>query len=134
MDFKSLNKLGSNMFTPPKYIKEECEGYDLFCNPKLFRVSSFKECFDTLDNGKASIAKESYFQKVVKNFKILPCLDLISYPQCSEYCNWHKNFFAKWSMKDFITLMSFAQPQRKLTKLVTTSQKKLAGKNYQCNT
>ena len=128
MDFKSLNKMGSDMYTPPKHIQEECGDFDLFCNSEFKRVSSFKECFDKFTNDKTSKTEESYYHKVIKDYRILPCLDMKSYPECSEYCNWHKEFFDKWFMEDFMTVMSFAQPQRKLTKTVTPTQNKLAGK------
>ena len=128
MDYKLLNKMGYDMYTPTKYIQEECGDFDLFCNPKLQQVSSFKECFDKSTKEETSIAEQSYYRKVIQDYRILPCLDLKSYSECSEYCNWHKDFFGKWSMADFMTIMSFAQPQRKLTKSVTPFQKKFAGR------
>ena len=44
---------------------------------------------------------------------IFPCNEIGKYPQCSEYCMWHKNYFSKWTKKDFSTIMRYALPQRK---------------------
>ena len=56
-----------------------------------------------------------------------PCLNASRYAKCNVYCNWHKTYFNDWPKEDFITLMRYAMPQRKMNMSRTTpSEKKLA--------
>ena len=128
MDHRSLNKLGEDMYTPSKLIEEDCEIYDIFCDQILKRVSAFQNCFKTFNNEDRD---DGFYHHTlinsIHNHKVLPCLSLTDNSECTEYCNWHRSFFEKWSMKEFITMMTFALPQRKLSKLVFASEQNLAG-------
>ena len=55
-----------------------------------------------------------------------PCLNMTKYPQCSRYCNWHSKYFKEWPKDEFITLMKYALPQRKLSLTSTLPEIELA--------
>ena len=66
-----------------------------------------------------------------KYLEASPCLNISLFPQCNSYCNWHKVFFNKFPKNEFITIMKYALPQRKLSldsNLV--SEKKIAKKIF----
>ena len=62
---------------------------------------------------------EGYYDSIVvpqntfENFSS-PCKDLDEYEICSVYCKWHAKFIDDWEKEDFLTLMKFAIPQRKM--------------------
>ena len=61
-----------------------------------------------------------------------PCENLDVYSTCSEYCKWHKKFFEDWKREDFLTMMKFATPQRRILLKPSTPDKerKLAEKLF----
>ena len=59
--------------------------------------------------------------------QVLPCKDLTDYPECSDYCNWHKQYIQKTEKDELLSIMRYAQPQRKITLDLTKEELKLAG-------
>ena len=60
-----------------------------------------------------------------------PCRDLEHYPSCTEYCIWHKNLFESIDRKEFLTIMRYGSPQRKIIlDAVETHEKNLAIKLF----
>ena len=49
-----------------------------------------------------------------KDMEPSPCLNLKKFPKCSHYCTLHKQFFEKTPLREFIMLMKYAIPQRKI--------------------
>ena len=43
-----------------------------------------------------------------------PCLNVTQHPECIDYCTWHNNYFSTVKMHNFMTLIRYALPQRKL--------------------
>ena len=43
-----------------------------------------------------------------------PCSNLTKFPKCNNYCTWHKNFFENIPRDEFLTIMNYALPQRKI--------------------
>ena len=43
-----------------------------------------------------------------------PCSNLTKFPKCNHYCTWHKNFFENIPNHEFLTIMNYALPQRKI--------------------
>ena len=76
-----------------------------------------------------------YYDKVIvaknrfENFSS-PCKDLDKYQFCSVYCKWHAQFIKDWSKQDFLTLMKFATPQRKILLKASSPEIKLAEKLF----
>ena len=50
----------------------------------------------------------------LKYLKPSPCLNLKKTSKCSQYCTWHKHFFEDMPKREFLTLMTYARPQRKI--------------------
>ena len=89
--------------------------------PKTFD-SSFLPCLKIISekivrSDHLTYAEKSAFS-INDNFQhlpILPCNNLIQYPECTNYCHWHKNYFKQWPREEFLTIMRYALPQRKLS-------------------
>ena len=43
-----------------------------------------------------------------------PCLNLTKFPKCNHYCTWHKKLFEDMPKNDFLTIMKYGLPQRKI--------------------
>ena len=62
---------------------------------------------------------------------IHPCKDLEHFPSCTQYCSWHKRFFESIDRKEFLTVMKYGSPQRKIIlDAVETYEKNLAIKLF----
>ena len=81
---------------------------------------SIKECIEdvrssTFDNDSTL---EIYIDKEIGNsaryMKSSPCLNLKFFPKCDYYCTWHKNFFDHIPKDEFLSIMNYALPQRKI--------------------
>ena len=60
-----------------------------------------------------------------------PCLaNNTSYKSCNNYCKWHNTYFKELNKTDFITLMKYAIPQRKLSLSLTQAEQELAKKIF----
>ena len=64
-----------------------------------------------------------------------PCLETEKYPQCNVYCNWHKKVLQRFTKKEFLTIMKYSLPQRKvifgeMSKEEISLVKKLFGETY----
>ena len=80
------------------------------------------------------MGKNSFYDQIMKTEDFMhatyPCSleEKENYPECKEYCNWHKDFFGKWSRNNFLTVMRYALPQRKLNlEPIEPNEKELAG-------
>ena len=49
-----------------------------------------------------------------KYMKPSPCFNLTKFPKCNQYCRSHRHFFEKVKNSEFLTIMKYAMPQRKL--------------------
>ena len=93
---------------------------------------SFKFCFEKVADQIPNMGKNSFYDQIMKTedfiHAIYPCLEEENYPECKEYCNWHKDFFGKWSRNNFLSVMRYALPQRKLNlEPIIPNEKELAG-------
>ena len=97
-----LNKIPSFVAYPPSLI-------DL--------KTSFVSCFKTVTNNNSDIG-ENFFHdqefETQENKHSLPCMNLTQYPECIDYCTWHKKLFSGWKKEEFLTVMRYGMPQRKV--------------------
>ena len=79
----------------------------------------FEECLKSVESAKFDHGNEvSFVEEKIISFKYLepsPCLNISQFPKCNDYCKWHNSFFKAWPKDEFITLMKYALPQRKLS-------------------
>ena len=96
---------------PPELVPIDFQGNSLYT-----ANSTFKQCFIRISNeeilvqddkGPLAHNPDSYVPK-------LPCNDQNQYPECIDYCQWHKKLFNDWTREEFLTVMRYAIPQRKL--------------------
>ena len=76
----------------------------------------FLKCLRNISN-EISITNENDFLDQVNIQKFMnksPCLELNRYPECSTYCKWHNDLFTSQGMTEFLTVMRYALPQRKI--------------------
>ena len=57
-----------------------------------------------------------------------PCRNLEKNPRCIEYCNWHEKTFKEWKKDEFLTVMRYALPQRKM--ILDAIATAIASENY----
>ena len=73
---------------------------------------------------------ELFFKEEVNPWNYIepsPCLDNTTrYESCNNYCKWHNTYFKELNKNDFITLMKFSTPQRKLSLSSTQAEEELA--------
>ena len=73
---------------------------------------------------------ELFFKEKVNPWNYVepsPCLDTTtSYKSCNNYCKWHNTYFKELNKDEFITLMKFSMPQRKLSLSSTQAEQELA--------
>ena len=81
-----------------------------------------------------NMGKNSYYDEIMKTedfmYTTYPCSleKEENFSECREYCKWHKDFFEKWSRNNFLTVMRYALPQRKLNlEPIEPNEKELAG-------
>ena len=118
----------------PNFDKELWEPPASLMGNKISFVSCFKEIAGNKLNFKDrfTFVEESSSQKF---FHESPCRALDKYPQCKEYCNWHWNLINGMKREEFLTIMSYALPQRTMATLTSNQQyeknlaKKLFGPN-----
>ena len=94
---------------------------------------SLRSCILEMSSGsetKPDLFLGKQFEIFTKYLEPSPCYNVSSYPQCKAYCNWHYKYFKEWPKDDFITLMKFALPQRKLTLASTKAEGELAKKLF----
>ena len=96
--------------------------YDPINYPLVIMENSFNDCIKKAADEELDIDEFEYFKKkkIFQNFnpKVeipnLPCLNLSHYKECVEYCQWHKNIFKEWEKGEYLAVMRYALPQRKL--------------------
>ena len=95
---------------------------------------SFKFCFEKVADQIPNMGKNSYYDEIMKTedfmYTTYPCSleKEENFSECREYCKWHKDFFEKWSRNNFLTVMRYALPQRKLNlEPIERNEKELAG-------
>ena len=133
-DFKELHQVDA-LSTPISYTEPiTCEWWDWSCIPSAGeRYSSYEDCFEEVrnktdhENGLDKFKFKGAEVKSKISFQYSPCLQLNEYPSCSEYCSWHKEFIQNISKEEFLLIMSYANPQRKITRDSILLEKKLAG-------
>ena len=113
MDYREITKnttfqkwdSGSFFYEPPESL--------------ISMKKSFVTCFRSVGNYTSeNFQFENNFDEILiteKYMKKSPCSELTKYSQCKEYCNWHKDVFNKWSREEFLTVMRYSMPQRKLS-------------------
>ena len=82
--------------------------------------SSLKACFEDVkansfmdkSTGQMYINKE--LENSAKYMEPSPCLNETKFPKCHHYCTWHKSFFKDFPKIDFLTIMKYGLPQRKI--------------------
>ena len=78
--------------------------------------------------------ENTYYEKGINSKGLSytnPCMNVQQYPKCSNYCLWHKFFFAETTKEDFLTIMKYALPQRKiLQNQISQYEQKLAEKIF----
>ena len=80
-DFKNLNLL-----KPYELINHQVD------------LKAIEECYNGL---KTEPEKEQKFKKVKSKlnfFNPSPCFNLTNHPNCTTFCNWHKDAFAEWNI------------------------------------
>ena len=117
-DFRELSEKHSTSFS-----------YGHFSRMNLKKT--FTICFDDVANQKKSIEQDSYYETTLEhslNFSaLLPCLNLEKYSSCREYCKWHIEYSKDIPKKEFLTIMKYAMPQRKIiSNLFKSGEKDLA--------
>ena len=101
---------------------------DDFFDNDLGVEESLRSCISNVTSDVFSNEAQNFLTEKIKYAKYLqpsPCLDMSKYPQCSQYCNWHSRYFKEYG-DEFITLMKYASPQRKLSLTSTLSEIELA--------
>ena len=87
---------------------------------KLNIKPSLKKCFDDIEQKyPKSKNVQSDFEPwpmtvSEKYSNIFPCLERDKYPLCSDYCEWHDEFFKQLKKDEFMTIMRYSLPQRKI--------------------
>ena len=111
-DFNALTK--DAVFTIDKNGESAWEPPTSLINMK----ESFVTCFKNVANNESTEVKDKIdFIKGLKskNFmKKSPCRKLDKSTKCIEYCNWHERIFKEWGKDEFLTVMRYALPQRKI--------------------
>ena len=104
MDFKILSEnTTSNPGTSPQSLVNMKE--------------SFVSCFKLMTDENPEVKIEYFDQELINNGYIgrSPCLEILDHDhRCKDYCNWHQNVIEKWDLKEFITVMKYSLPQRKI--------------------
>ena len=81
---------------------------------------SLKACiedvhFSIFDNeGTSEMYIDTPLENSAKYMEPSPCKNLTKFPSCNHYCTWHKNFFENIPRDEFLTIMNYALPQRKI--------------------
>ena len=120
--YNSKNFRGISLLTPAIFkerVDNDCNVYSIFSDceeMKYTRTSDFEECFNFIQNVSESQMDYKYWEShhERKHTHILPCKNLTMYPNCSKYCQWHKDLFTKTPKGEFLTIMKYAQLQRKV--------------------
>ena len=141
IDFRAI--LENQLKYKNEWFKKSYSGYP-FEYPSIYgsdletRKSIFVNCFKSISDELSKKIKVNNFENI--NFSqnhtpILPCMDPNEHSACAEYCNWHNNYFKKLpAMKDFMTIMGYALPQRKLLlESKKPNEKELAEKLFGIN-
>ena len=69
-------------------------------------------------------------KKLQSGMKYFPCQNIEQLPSSKSYCAWHDNYFQMGNEKEFLTIMKYAHPQRKMTMQPKQTEKKLAQKVF----
>ena len=79
---------------------------------------SFVNCFKGIANNESTEKLNDFSFDEPLRIKLYPekspCSKIEFYPQCIEYCKWHKTLFNGWKKEEFLTIMRYALPQRKI--------------------
>ena len=86
---------------------------------------SLKACIDVVHSNtfENKIIEKVYFvKKDIGNstnyMEPSPCLNLNKFPECSHYCTLHSNLFKDLTRIEFLTIMKYATPQRKIRYII----------------
>ena len=116
MDHKELSKNSTFENIGNNY------GDALFYEPPESLINlkeSFVTCFKTVGNNTSDDTQlDNNFDEILTTELYTdksPCSELEKYSQCKEYCNWHKNVFNQRSREEFLTMMRYSMPQRKIS-------------------
>ena len=131
-----LMKLVSNSFTMPdqdvslpdigylfnvldfKVLTENSTNLRGTSPPSLTNMKkSFSHCFKEVAKVNIEVFEEFFDQELVNPSytKQSPCFDQIDHDHpCHDYCKWHKKFIDDIGLEEFLTIMKFAIPQRKI--------------------
>ena len=118
-------------YTPSRFFPGYPSRYPFIYGSETNK-SFFVNCFIRVSD-KMSEKENDYFDKnnFSQNTLISPCMEPKKYPECIDYCNWHKNYFKAWPKEDFMTIMKFGMPQRKLfLETILPNEKKMAEKLF----
>ena len=137
VDFMELSKN-----TLPNFDNDNWEYNDNWDPPPSLMGNkvSFVNCFKDIAGNTLHLKDKDRFTFVeesssLKFFRQSPCKTLDKYPQCKEYCIWHKNLIDGMEREEFLTIMSYALPQRTMATLTQNEPyennlaKKLFGPN-----
>ena len=112
MDFRILSKKKVQMWT----MGLEKGQFD--DSPQLNNY--LKSCLEEVQS--KTLEKQTTLEKYINkhigyNAKYMepsPCFNLETFPTCKQYCTWHRNFFQEIPKNEFLTIMKYSIPQRKI--------------------
>ena len=82
------------------------------------------------DNKKKQSFYDGRVHKYKKDIHNTPCANLKKFSTCKSYCHWHQKYFNGKNKQEFLTIMKYAMPQRKMVMESTISEKELARKIF----
>lgn len=130
-DFRVL--LNHKLMTPGKYFTPEPDYYDLFSfmTSEPIRSSTFDNCIQEINRTQYFATPINMMEGEIpaRGVHISPCLELKKYPNCTEYCSWHRQYFKTVDRARFLTMMKLAQPYRKVMDSSSENEKTVASKN-----
>ena len=103
-----------------KQLSQSQSVWGLGYQTRMDLPSSFTDCFENLTQivyGKTKNNQDSVYYNSLGSEELmttLPCILLDLNPQCQEYCSWHEKMTKTWNTEDFLTMMRFTMPQRKI--------------------
>ena len=114
-------ELSTNSSILVKGKKDTNAKEEIVSPPSLVEIkASFISCFsDVTSNNSEKVVDwfhdDKYERYDHQNYKhALPCMNLEKYLNCIEYCTWHRNLFSEWKKEEFLTVMRYSSPQRKI--------------------
>ena len=116
-----------SLFGPPSSRRHNPIPIHEYMNTKVFEcVKEVCNKTSNLRNCKLIIADDDLDKrKDGSPLEVFPCSDIDAYPKCIDYCNWHKEYFIN-NRKNFLTIMKYSKPQRKMTLKPTLAERELS--------